>query len=236
MRPIKLPDNLTTLAYKHIKTYVLEGKLKEGDRLTEEFISTTLGISKSPVREALNRLEAEGLIHIEPRKGASVRSFTPDEIADLYDLREALEVHAVGSAKITKGVISELRESVRRHRAYRKGDDKIAYIEEDVRFHSIVALATGNKLLCRELENLQNLLRLLRLKTYDISSSVAVEVHTKLAERLSHGDRSAAQDLMREHLRETCQKLLHHLSPSSDGDTEDVGEAASTSVSSPPAA
>ena len=50
MKRIKLPDNLTTLAYKHIKKYVLEGKLKEGDRLTEEYIATTLGISKSPVR------------------------------------------------------------------------------------------------------------------------------------------------------------------------------------------
>lgn len=211
MKRLKLPDNLTTLAYKHIKNFVLQGKLAEGERLTEEFVSTALGISKSPVREALNRLEAEGLIHIEPRKGASVRSFTRSEIFDLYDLREALEVHAVGSAKITDRMLKDLRDSVRRQRSCRTRNDKMGYIEEDVRFHSIIAGATGNQRLCQELENLQNQLRLLRLKTYDLSSSVAVEIHTKLVETLADSSRSAAQDLMREHLRGTCQKLLNHV-------------------------
>ena len=152
------------------------------------------------------------MIRIEPRKGASVRTFSADEISDLYDLREALEVHALGSAEITGEVLADLRESVRRHRAHRERDDKIAYIEEDVHFHSIIASATGNKLLCQELENLQNLVRLLRLKTYDISSSVAVEIHTKLAESLANSDRTAAQELMRQHLQgnllETVTSLI----------------------------
>src|ERR1035438_1070987 len=95
MRKLKIPTNLTALAYKSIKEYILEGGLDQEYRLTEEFLSTQLGISKSPIREALNRLEAEGLIRIEARRGAYLRSFTNKEVNDLYDVREALEVHAV---------------------------------------------------------------------------------------------------------------------------------------------
>ena len=62
MKKLKIPSNLTTLAYNSIKEYILEGRLDENSRLTEEFLSTQLGISKSPIREALNRLETEGLI------------------------------------------------------------------------------------------------------------------------------------------------------------------------------
>src|SRR6266480_4132220 len=84
MRKIRIPENLTTLAYKAIKDSIWEGHLDEGARLTEERLSQLLGISKSPVREALNRLESEGLIRIEPRRGAYLRSFSIKEIDDLY--------------------------------------------------------------------------------------------------------------------------------------------------------
>ena len=70
MKKIDIPSNLTTLAYNSIREYILQGRLDDASRLTEDFLSNQLGISKSPVREALNRLEAEGLIRIEPRKGA----------------------------------------------------------------------------------------------------------------------------------------------------------------------
>jgi len=71
----KLP-NLTESAYLSLKQHMLDGSLVEGARLTEESLATKLGISKSPVREALNRLETEGLVRIESRRGAYVRKFT----------------------------------------------------------------------------------------------------------------------------------------------------------------
>src|SRR5690349_16822452 len=101
MKKLKIPSNLTTLAYNSIKEYILDGRLDDDSRLTEEFLSTQLGISKSPIREALNRLEAEGLIRIEPRKGAYLRRLSVEEVGELYDLREALETHAVRTAKLT---------------------------------------------------------------------------------------------------------------------------------------
>src|SRR5215469_18757370 len=105
MRKLKIPTNLTSLAYRSIKDYILEGRLDEESRLTEEFLSGQLGISKSPIREALNRLEAEGLVRIEARRGAYLRKFTVKEVDDLYGLREALELHALRLGKFPPALL-----------------------------------------------------------------------------------------------------------------------------------
>src|SRR6202021_2718893 len=112
MKRLQIRPNLTSLAYKSIKEYILEGQVDENNRLTEEFLSGQLGISKSPIREALNRLEAEGLIRIEARRGAYVRQFSAKEIKDLYELREVLETHAIDAAHITPKLLSDLSASI----------------------------------------------------------------------------------------------------------------------------
>lgn len=136
MKKLKIPSNLTTLAYNSIKEYILDGRLNEDSRLTEEFLSSQLGISKSPIREALNRLESEGLVRIEPRKGAYLRRPSSQEVTELYDLREALETHVVRTAKLTPAILGELQQSLKRQRSFLKANDRKYYIEEDVHFHA----------------------------------------------------------------------------------------------------
>src|ERR1035437_10745944 len=122
----KIPKypNLTELAYLHIKRDILEGSFSEGTKLTEDTLAAQLGISKSPVREALNRLESEGLVSIEPRRGAYVRRFTLQEACDLFGLREVLEVHAVGLARITPSLLKDLVDSIKRIKAVRCNRDR----------------------------------------------------------------------------------------------------------------
>jgi DNA-binding GntR family transcriptional regulator len=206
---------LTSLAHRHIRNYILEGHLDEGGRLTEEYLSQQLGISKSPIREALNRLEAEGLIRIEPRRGAYSRLFSESEISDLYDFREALETHAVLVAKLTPELLKGLRDSVKVHQQYHRAKEKERYIEEDIRFHTMIAQATGNQYLVRALANLQDQLSILRRKTYDLSSSRAVPMHARIVDCLAKGDRQAATEAMREHIRATRDKLIEHVSEAS---------------------
>ncbi len=211
MRKLRIPDNLTRLAYKQIRGYLLSGQLEEGGRMTEESVAQQLGISKSPIREAFNRLEAEGLIRIEPRRGAYLRSFSIQEVADIYDFREALEVHTVLTANITPELISFLEASVERHASYHTADDKPSYIAEDIQFHAAIAEATGNERLCQALENLQHQLSLLRRTTYDLSSSKAVAAHAGLLRALANHDREEAQSLMRTHIRGTRDQLVQHM-------------------------
>jgi DNA-binding GntR family transcriptional regulator len=214
MKKIEIPSNLTTLAYNSIREYILQGRLDENSRLTEDFLSDQLGISKSPVREALNRLEAEGLIRIEPRKGAYLRRLSLVEIKELYDTREALEAHVVRTAVVTPALLAELRQSLKRQRALLKANDKPHYIEEDVRFHALLAQATGNVFLCSLLANIQNQIWLSRRRTYDLSSSTAPDYHDAIVKALEEGSADAAERAMRDHIHNVLRRLVQFIEDS----------------------
>jgi DNA-binding GntR family transcriptional regulator len=218
MKKIKIPSNLTKLAYDSIKQYILDGKLDEGARLTEEFLANALGISKSPIREALNRLETDGLIRIEPRRGAYLQDFATKDINDLYDLREALETHVVRTVQPSPELLAELNQSVQRMRRYLQDNDKPRYIDEDMRFHAILATATKNERLCRALENVQNLIWIFRRKTYDLSSSTAQDFHEAIVMALNTGDRVQAEATMRKHIRTVQDRLIEFLAPEKTGE------------------
>jgi DNA-binding GntR family transcriptional regulator len=222
MRKLKIPANLTVLAYESIKQYILEGKLDGDARLTEEYLATQLGISKSPIREALNRLEAEGLIRIEPRRGAYLQAFSNQDISDLYDLREALENHVVRTAKVTPELVLELRHGLRKMRKYLKENDKARYIEEDMRFHAELAEATGNARLGKVLENVQNQIWIFRRKTYDLSSSSAADQHEEILLALENDDRTKAEKAMSDHIGNVRRKLLEFLQAQQRADSAAV--------------
>jgi DNA-binding GntR family transcriptional regulator len=215
IRKLAAPPNLTALAYSSIKRHILEGKLDEETRLTEEFLSKRLGISKSPVREALNTLQAEGLIHIEPRRGARLRQFSVREVKNLYDLRETLEVFAVSITQVTPALLSELARSVERTRRYVQANDRIKHIEEDTRFHAAIAAATGNDELCRVLKNIQDQIWLCRCKTYNLSSSTASDAHLTILQALKENDRKGAQAAMRSHIDHVRTRLIEFLEEAS---------------------
>jgi DNA-binding GntR family transcriptional regulator len=230
---LKIPKypNLTELAYLQIKQYILEGSLGEGTKLTEDALAAQLGISKSPVREALNRLESEGLVSIEPRRGAYVRRFSLQEACDLYGLREVLEVHAVGLAKITPSFLQDLANSIIRIKADLKVRDTIAYVEEDIRFHNLIAAATGNKELCRILENISHKSALCRSKTYRLVGAGSPDCHDRIYQALKDGNRELAQQAMREHILFFRDALLRSLeSEEASSPSEEANLAATGSV------
>jgi DNA-binding GntR family transcriptional regulator len=207
---IKLTEvpNLTELAYRSIKQNLLEGTFAELSRLTEESLAAQLGISKSPVREALNRLETEGLISIEPRRGAFVRKFSAKELRDLYDLREMLEVHSINAAVITPGLLNGLAASIHRTKKHLKSGRKTEHIEEDLRFHAMITAATGNQELCRVLENIQQKTLLCRLESYELSAAAAPDAHTKIYQALQKDSKREARLAMREHIVFVRDRLL----------------------------
>ncbi len=221
MKKIRVPENLTTQAYRRIREFILEGGMDNRDRLTEEFLASQLGISKSPIREALTRLETEGLLRIEPRRGAYLRKYTAKEAEDLYGLREALEVHAIRTARITPRVVEELRGHFQHMRDHYQSNAKIPWIEEDAAFHNAIAHAAGNKLLLSALENLQHQLWLFRRTAYDLSSSNALVAHEQIVNSLESGDRSRAEALMREHISTSCRQLIEVMT-ARHSDAEDV--------------
>jgi DNA-binding GntR family transcriptional regulator len=222
---LESPQNLTELAYRSIKAFILREDLDEETKLTEESLASQLGISKSPVREALHSLHTEGLIRIEARRGAFLRQFSMKEVKDLYDLREVLEVYAVSHARLTPALISELRKSTRHTRQLLKAGDKLAHIEEDMHFHGTIAESTGNLELCRVLSNLQSQIWLCRRKTYLLSSSTAPDAHEAILHALEAGDRKAAQRAMRDHIALVRQRLLEFLAQRNPDDAPPLAQA-----------
>lgn len=195
MRKIKIPSDLTSLAYQSIKQSILEGRVDQECRLTESMLSTQLGISRSPIREALNSLATEGLITIEARRGASIRRFTEKEINDLYDLRKVLEIYAVATVAVTPQLLETLEKSIQRSKSLLRSNKKQEFIEEDMHFHDTIAKGTGNKPLAAMLANIQNQIWLCRCKTYNLSSSRAPQAHQSIVNALKQGDRAVAKKL-----------------------------------------
>jgi len=206
----KLTDtpNLTELTYRSIKEQVLNGTLREGTRLTEEQLANQLGISKSPVREALNRLEVEGLISIESRRGAYVREFSLKEVRDLFEFREVLELHSIATAEITPTLLAQLAESVERTKVFLSSGDKLKHIEEDLKFHAMIAEASGNHEFFRVFQNIQQKSLICRYKTYHLSGSAAPVSHGQICTALKMEDRARAMLAMQGHVRYVRDRLL----------------------------
>lgn len=200
---------MTTLAYDRIKEYILEGRLDQESRLTESMLSEQLGISRSPIREALNSLATEHLIKIEPRRGASLRKFSVQETSDLYDVRKLLEVYAVQTAEVTPELLANLENSIERSASLLAANRKREFIEEDMRFHGAIANATGNRPLASVLENIQDRIWLCRCKTYNLSSSTAPKAHRAIVNALKRGDRKEAKKAMGDHIDYVRQQLIN---------------------------
>jgi DNA-binding GntR family transcriptional regulator len=208
--------NLTEQAYQSVKRQLLNGSFPEGSKLTEEYLSGALGISKSPVREALMRLESEGLINIEARRGAYVRKFSAREVHDLYEVRALLEVHAVSTARITPELLEQMAASIERTRNNLEEGDKLRHIEEDIHFHGLIAASTGNTEFRRILDNIQQKSLLCRMATFYLSATTAPASHQKIYTAMRNGDIELAKRDMHDHILFVRDTLLRSLEPDLD--------------------
>ncbi|MGH9469295.1 MAG: GntR family transcriptional regulator [Terriglobia bacterium] len=218
---LRIPENLTQRAYRAIRDEILKGRLNGKQRLTEAYFAERLGVSKSPIREALNRLEAEGLIIIEPRRGASVANFSADDIKEIYELREILEGAAVHDMLMDEKTCARLRASLDAAKEALRASDKVAYILADADFHRVVAQAARNSRLRRILENMHGQMLVLRHRTFELSSDRSVLEHEGILQAIEGGDTDLASRRMTQHVRAVRKKLLAHLENAGTTDSEE---------------
>lgn len=149
---------LRDVVFNTLRQAILRGELKPGERLMEVQLANKLGVSRTPIREAIRKLELEGLVLMIPRKGAEVADITEKSLMDVLEVRKALEELAVQLCcdKITGKEIEELHRAADDFRRILKTSDDVTEIAEaDVRFHDIIYLATGNQKLIQILNNLR---------------------------------------------------------------------------------
>jgi DNA-binding GntR family transcriptional regulator len=146
-----------TRVYQHLKQAILEQIHADGALLTEAEIAASVGVSRTPVREALLRLESEGLVVLYPKRGALVLPVSAQEIEDVIDARRLVEVHAARRAFAHRTALVEvLRPLLSAMRTAQERDDVVALMTADREFHAAVVQAGGNRILAELYQRLRD--------------------------------------------------------------------------------
>ena len=148
---------LRDVVFNTLRKAILRGELKPGERLMEIQLANKLGVSRTPIREAIRKLELEGLVLMIPRKGAEVAQITEKNMQDVLEVRKALEELSVQLAceRITPEQVEEMKMAAEDFRKVLKSGDVTKIAEADVKFHDIIFAATNNQRLITLLNNLR---------------------------------------------------------------------------------
>ncbi|MFC7305856.1 GntR family transcriptional regulator [Streptomyces monticola] len=190
--------------YQHIKQAVLERRYEGGTLLTEGELATDVGVSRTPVREALLKLEVEGLIKLYPKKGALVLSVSAQEIADVVETRLLVEEHAARKAvPASARLIGRLEELLAEQRAHAEAGDFAAAAVTDRCFHAEIVRSGGNEILSRLYDQLRD--RQLRMGVAVMHShpdriAKTLAEHAEILEALRAGDADAAVAVVHRHV------------------------------------
>lgn len=208
---------LKETAYSRIKERLLSGEYPQGSFLSERQLADDLGMSKTPVKAALERLEAEGLIAVSPQQGIVVRELSLHEIADLYEIRAALESFALQTlaGRLTPAQVGRVRGNLAAQDRVRGTGDLMRGVELDAEFHMLFPEFLGNQEIIRVVRQLREktqrvVTQVFRLCPTRLDSSY-VE-HDAIARAMIAGDGAKATALIVAHL-ELGKRLL--LSPRS---------------------
>jgi DNA-binding GntR family transcriptional regulator len=200
-------------AYADIKRQILSGALAPGSFLAERQLAARLGMSKTPVRSALERLESEGFLSISPQQGAIVRDLSVHEIADQYEIRMALETFVARAlaGKLTAEQVGLVRANLReQHANLRAGDvDRGVALDED--FHALFCEFLGNQEVLRVMGQLRDKTHRVIFRVFTINRERMVksyDEHRGIGEAIIGGDASLAASRIEEHLRYGMEFLL----------------------------
>ena len=200
-------ENLTLWqrVYEHLRTEILEGRLEPGAELTEVALAEQLGVSRGPLREAIGRLAAEGLVTVSPRRGAVVRSLSKEEFLELYQVREALERMAVKLAvsRLTAEQFEALAALTEEMATHAAGNDVEAFFEANLSFHTRLLDAAGNEKLQELYRQLLDQLGRYRRRSLTLRGNLqrSVSEHKAILRAARRGDAERAAQLMAEHIR-----------------------------------
>ncbi len=207
--PISRPKSLKELALEHLRDCIVDGTLEMGQALSERGISEELGVSKSPVREALAHLRDEGLVIIEPQKGARVFTLSEAEVEQICDFREAIETAAFELAlrRNPKALADDMKHVVSEMTAAQSRRDMKRYLALDTQFHQLIFQHSGNHYLRASYERYVGKIAALRthLSSLPQHTELSYEEHKNLAMAVSREDMTEIRTLLRMHINRTRQ-------------------------------
>jgi DNA-binding GntR family transcriptional regulator len=193
-------ETSTVRVRDELQQAILEGVLAPGERLRAEALAQRFGTSRTPIREALLQLEAQGLVEVEPNRGAVVKTFDRDDLLDLYGVRALLEPAAAARAatRITEADIERLQQLCERAE-HASVDAQIAYNED---FHRIIVEAAQSPRLTVAMRAASGIPRAFRSRFWDSEAQRAESLlcHRRLVSAFRVGDAQLAEAVMRMHI------------------------------------
>lgn len=197
-------------AYKIIRDAVLSGEFPAGERMRERQLADRLGVSRVPVREALRRLGEEGLLEEVPHRGRFVRTYSPDEVVDIYNLRLALEPAAVRLVTRMRPPLTTLEEAVEAMREAAESDDINKLNRLELEFHEAICRLSGNRMLSDAFGAIAGqVLLAMSLDNFVYSDRREIpDEHVPLIEAIASGDEQHAVRTVIGHVVGTIDRLF----------------------------
>ncbi len=193
-----------TRVYQHLKSAILERIHADGALLSEAEIAATVGVSRTPVREALLRLESEGLVALYPKRGVLVLPVSAQEIDDVIDARRLVEVHAAGRVWARRAqLVPQLEPPLDTMREARDSGDVVALMSADRCFHATVVDSGGNRILAdvyQRLRDRQMRIGIATMRAEPERMDRAVAEHTELLDALRGDDPARWTRLVEQHI------------------------------------
>lgn len=194
-----------------LRQEIIAGRLLPGDRLVERELAERFGVSRVPVREAIRALVAEGFVHFETPRRTVVRRLTPNDVKELFELREALEVYAAGlaAARATPQDLAEVEELLDQAAAATEAGDAETITDVNSRLHDRIVAMARNGLLIEALEPVAGRLRWMTRRNEEWPQ-LLVE-HRELYEAIASGDPERARAHALAHVRTNYESTVRQL-------------------------
>lgn len=195
---------LRDIVFETLRKAILDGDLKPGERVMEVQLAEKLGVSRTPVREAIRKLELEGLLEMIPRKGAYVADVSIKDVLNVLEVRASLEGLAASLAaeRITEGEIASLRKSAEEFETMNKNNDRDGMVQKDTEFHSVLLNAARNDKLLSIVESLSDYVqrfRLIYFTEYSDAKNI-MDDHRAILEAINERDGEKANRVAQDHI------------------------------------
>lgn len=206
---------LRDVVFNTLRQAILTGELKPGERLMEIHLANKLGVSRTPIREAIRKLELEGLVTMIPRRGAEVAQITEKSMNDVLEVRRAMDALCVELAceRITQEELEQLKEACDGFEAAVKTKDAKKIAQADVELHDIIVRATGNQRLIQLVNNLSEQMYRYRFEYIKDSSQHErlVEEHRIIYRSIVQKDKETASQAAKTHIDNQERSIIRQI-------------------------
>lgn len=209
---VKTPPSLNRIAYEALRDSILNGHLRSGELYSEMALASELGISRTPVREALLELSVQGLVTFLPRKGVIINHFTERDVEEIFEVRKAIELAVVEmlAKKYEPEDLSAIEKTLIEQRKAAQKKNYSLFLQADRDFHTLLARLTNNRRLIAILDNIRDMIQLMGLQALSQEGRLdeVIAEHEQIIEALKQTNPEEARERMDRHLDRSRKAVL----------------------------